>query len=347
MAEASFVAEATALAVLAAAALYLIAFMLCANCRHWMQDRHPAFFELYLAVFFWPFVRVRRCCSEPCWRRQHAGEALVVSISDRTVRADVARRPKAPAASTALLVSGRDGGGAAAAVAAGAGAGAPLRIVVVSDTHGATSSLRLPAGDVLLHCGDILTEDRGVGAGRGGVKRLRAFNEWLGRQPFAHRVVIAGNHDATCDDLGVDATRAILTNATYLCDSGVVLSNGLRVYGSPVSVGGTANCAFQEASHRDAAERVVGGIAAWADARDGGPDVVMLHGPPSRELRAELAAAPRTRAVVFGHLHNGYGLSRVVEGDGAGATATAFVNAAVVDGAYAALHRPIVLEMRL
>jgi len=79
----------------------------------------------------------------------------------------------------------------------------PIRIVVVSDTHGFEQSLTfshgsdqqkseenpLPEGDILIHCGDF------CGARSGGGPR--AFDRWLAKQPAASglKIVVRGNHD--------------------------------------------------------------------------------------------------------------------------------------------------------
>ena len=47
-----------------------------------------------------------------------------------------------------------------------------IRCVVVSDTHGKHAALRVPPGDVLLHCGDF------TNAGR--ISEIQEFNRWLG-----------------------------------------------------------------------------------------------------------------------------------------------------------------------
>ena len=60
-----------------------------------------------------------------------------------------------------------------------------MRLVCISDTHGHTPTL--PAGDVLVHAGDL--------TGRGTLSETAAAFRWLSQQPFAHIVAIAGNHD--------------------------------------------------------------------------------------------------------------------------------------------------------
>ena len=63
----------------------------------------------------------------------------------------------------------------------------PTRIVCISDTHNHHAAVKLPAGDVLVHAGDI--------SGLGKPREIEAFAAWFAAQPFAHKVVIAGNHD--------------------------------------------------------------------------------------------------------------------------------------------------------
>ena len=76
-------------------------------------------------------------------------------------------------------------------------------------------------------------------------QELRAFNEWLGKQRFAHRLLIAGNHDIGLDAAGYDgmwadwherredpaANRALLTNGTVLQEEAVTVL-GVKVWGS-------------------------------------------------------------------------------------------------------------------
>ena len=90
---------------------------------------------------------------------------------------------------------------------------AGTRLVVISDTHGQHRALTLPEGDVLIHAGDFT---------RFGLKQDAIdFNEWLGTLPYAHKLVVLGNHEVNAS--WVSDTRALLSNATFLCDSGVSL----------------------------------------------------------------------------------------------------------------------------
>jgi len=62
-----------------------------------------------------------------------------------------------------------------------------LRFVVISDTHNRHDMLKLPEGDVLIHCGDMSDD--------GALSEITVFNEWLGTTPYKHRIVINGNHE--------------------------------------------------------------------------------------------------------------------------------------------------------
>lgn len=55
-----------------------------------------------------------------------------------------------------------------------------VRLVVISDTHGRHLSLgsRLPAGDVLVHCGDILMTSRFWSSG-GRIEKVGGCDDWL------------------------------------------------------------------------------------------------------------------------------------------------------------------------
>jgi hypothetical protein len=76
----------------------------------------------------------------------------------------------------------------------------PVRLVVVSDTHGYEESLTprgtvLPKGDILLHLGDFAID----GSLKKKNKAIQKFDEWMSRQPHRTKIVLRGNHDPfTC-----------------------------------------------------------------------------------------------------------------------------------------------------
>ena len=67
-----------------------------------------------------------------------------------------------------------------------------MRLVAISDTHGVHRRVNLPAGDVLVHSGDLTLD------GEGPV--TLDFVDWFSEQPFEHKIFVAGNHDAWAEN---------------------------------------------------------------------------------------------------------------------------------------------------
>jgi len=197
-----------------------------------------------------------------------------------------------------------------------------LRVVVISDTHERHRQLTLPAGDLLLHCGDILMSSSLGTQGRG-ERVLRDFNEWLESAPCKERVVVGGNHDAALERLG-GAARQLLPAATLLQDSSEQLrSAGLRVYGHGHSTGHSHNRAWQT------------GQPEVSDACDGA-DIVLTHGC-SPELQAAVLTRAQPVLWASGHNHERHGARR--EGG------LLFVNAAIHDARYRPVQPPVVVDL--
>ncbi|KAH7492255.1 Metallophosphoesterase domain-containing protein 1 [Phytophthora ramorum] len=227
-----------------------------------------------------------------------------------------------------------------------------LRVVCISDTHAKHRNLRnVPEGDVLLHCGDFTN--------RGTHNEVRDFNNWLGALPHKHKVVIAGNHDVCMDAVEYDqhwdkafrhteyndpsASRALLTNCTYLENRSVVI-DGVKIYGSPMTppIPGRAG-AFNVA-------RGFADLQHWSKV-PADVDVLVTHGPPhgildatftglhvgSEALLKETMSRIRPRFHVFGHIHEAYGTSRVGK--------TVFVNAASNTLLAKPRHAPVVFDI--
>lgn len=64
------------------------------------------------------------------------------------------------------------------------------RFICLSDTHSHT--FPVPAGDVLLHSGDL--------TGTGTLEGFETTMEWLYSLPHKHKIIIAGNHDLSLHD---------------------------------------------------------------------------------------------------------------------------------------------------
>ena len=119
-----------------------------------------------------------------------------------------------------------------------------VRLVCLSDTHEFHEKLKLPDGDVLIHCGDILVTDywspRWLSWWR-----VKKFFAWMNKHPHKHKIAIAGNHDLVFKRYGAAAVKKIAGVTQYLCDELVTIM-GLNVYGTPRSQGKSWNDAFQD-----------------------------------------------------------------------------------------------------
>jgi predicted phosphodiesterase len=100
-----------------------------------------------------------------------------------------------------------------------------MRLVVISDTHGLHNHIGiLPAGDVLVHAGDFMNSGLYP-------EEILSFNHWLAKQAIQRRVVCGGNHDRLFQ-LAPRLARELLTNATYLENTGVTI-DGVSFWASP------------------------------------------------------------------------------------------------------------------
>lgn len=234
-----------------------------------------------------------------------------------------------------------------------------VRFVFVSDTHSRHNEMGiLPEGDIFVHGGDILMSSRMWSSG-GRAEKYAEFNRWLGSSAVRcpTKLIVAGNHDRELEDVGTEAARAMLSNATYLENESFVWKGeaGLSVcvFGSPASAGHSQNRAFQGAAFAEAA--VQAAAAAGRTVRpandEGGaaeapPALVLLtHGPSDKGNRNLLGAAARgaggrLRAHLWGHLHRGHGARRAK-------LCGVSVCGSIMDAHYCPLNLPIVVDVQV
>lgn len=206
-----------------------------------------------------------------------------------------------------------------------------MRIVVISDTHTLHDQVAIPPGDILIHAGDFTN--------RGALNDVERFDAFLAKLPHPHKVAIAGNHDF-CFERDPLAARAALTHATYLEDQALEVE-GLHLYGSPWQPW-FYNWAFN-------LERGPEIRAKW-DLIPEQTDILITHGPPMGQgdetVRGERAGCQdlmdriwevRPRYHFFGHIHEGYGVTKE---DG-----VTFVNASICTLRYKPVNPPIVLDI--
>ncbi len=206
-----------------------------------------------------------------------------------------------------------------------------MKIVVIADTHNRHRELTVPAGDVLVHAGDMTL---------GGAKEeVEEFNNYLGELPHRHKIVIAGNHDF-CFEREPEPSAMLLSNAIYLQDETTTV-DGIVFYGSPWQPR-FFNFAFNLTRGPEIREK-------W-DLIPENVDILVTHGPPRGYgdqlaygekvgCRDLLAAVERVkpRVHVFGHIHEGVGIYSNGH--------TTFINASCCDRAYEPVNRPVIVEI--
>ena len=151
----------------------------------------------------------------------------------------------------------------------------------------------MPPGDVLIHAGDFTRYGRRSDADD--------FNEWLGTLPYAHNLVVLGNHEVHAD--WAEQVADVLFNATVLKHQTFAM-DGLTLFG----------CDFFWPVEQNAWEPPYGAIPE-------GVDVVVAHGPCAGLADGGMGCATliehmarvRPRLFVCGHIHHAAG---VVEGTG-------------------------------
>lgn len=248
-----------------------------------------------------------------------------------------------------------------------------VRIVCMSDTHSLTPHIKfdIPYGDIFIHAGDFTR--------CGGLEEVIDFNSWIGRLPHKHKIVIAGNHELSFDrtfthplsrspsdgprslhvvdeipTLGLPRDniaeaintkniRDCLTNCTYLQDQEIVIY-GLKIYGTPWQ---PEFCKWAFNVPRGEAC-----LRKWNLIPDD-TDVLVTHTPPIGhgdlcctgvragcvELLSTVQKRVRPKYHVFGHIHEGYGVSS----DGK----IIYINASTCDISYLPTNPPITFDITL
>jgi len=212
-----------------------------------------------------------------------------------------------------------------------------VRLVCISDTHGDHEQIELPAGDVLIHAGDLTAH--------GKQEETHSFMRWLGAQDYRYKLCVAGNHDTFMeDDAQAAAQFALDSNVVLLNDSGLTIDD-VSFWGSPITPR-FMNWSFM----RDPGAAIE---AHWNLIPDT-TDVLITHGPPygilDKVIRSdgELehvgcdSLLSRVRAIaptfhLFGHIHEGRG--RVDE------NGICFCNVSTMDERYRIRHLPVVIDV--
>lgn len=216
-----------------------------------------------------------------------------------------------------------------------------VRVVLISDTHETHGRLSIPAGDVLIHCGDVLMLNRLYTVESSDAK-LRQFNNWMSALPHKEKVVVGGNHDFRMGQLGAARVQSLLSGCEYLENEARTLKCGLRVFGSPASFANSTasqNRAFQLPEAE--LERIFARAAREDGSRD--VDILVTHGPVELLQPAlSFLRETQTKLSVWGHVHEDHGVKRVALGDGQHVVG---INAATMGSSFAPTNPPVVIDV--
>ena len=207
-----------------------------------------------------------------------------------------------------------------------------MRLVLISDTHGAHRHVDVPDGDVLLHAGDVTFFGR--------LSDLPDVNAWFERLPHKHKLLVPGNHDFYFEEPTLQQARALLPEVQILIDQAVEI-DGVHFYGSPYQPD-FYDLAFNLPRGAPLAEK-------WSLIPPE-TDVLMTHTPPYEILdwtmRGAKVGCEELRRVVdrirpklhlFGHIHEAYGQHTE--------NGTHFVNASICNFHRQPSNKPIVIDL--
>lgn len=208
-------------------------------------------------------------------------------------------------------------------------------LVFISDTHTQHGNLKVPDGDIIIHCGDV--------SYRGTEDEVLDFAEWFYALPHKHKIMIPGNHDFLFER-DYDKAKNIMDSRDIICliDEEHEIE-GIRFWGSPITPW-FHSWAFNRQRGSEIEQH-------WNKIPDG-IDVLITHGPPaymgnslSNVINGDdvgcndlYSAIKRINPGVscFGHIHEGYG---TYEEDN-----TIYINCSVLNRRYNLQNEPIVLE---
>jgi hypothetical protein len=212
-----------------------------------------------------------------------------------------------------------------------------MRVICISDSHNRHADFEIPDGDVLVHAGDWTNG--------GTPAEIAAFLEWLVSQPHRHKVIIAGNHD-----LGAGTQPTSHRGVHYLMDSGVEIEGEL-FFGSPWSAPLGPTWAFARPFGRNPFACIPDEVAVlithapakytldYVPSLDGGLQTSWEHAG-SPELLKRVQDLEHLKLHVCGHLHEARGYHPPDH-----EIPYHRVNAALLDGSYRPVHRPIVVDI--
>lgn len=222
-----------------------------------------------------------------------------------------------------------------------------MKIVAISDTHNEhytlTAEDRLPAGDLLIHSGDL--------TGLGHKFEVEDVFDWFKEieSKYTHGIVfIAGNHDKSFDGKPEWLIQMLedlqSTGRIHYLENSSVTINGIKIWGSPITPWFHGDrWAFNK--HRGDSIKEI-----WNTIPDDS-DIIVTHGPAAFKLDYTFYSRLRVgcedllnsiekikpKVHICGHIHEGYGIDNNEY--------TTFINASICTLRYDPTNNPIVFDL--
>ena len=210
-----------------------------------------------------------------------------------------------------------------------------MQLVVISDTHGDHKQLIIPKGDVLIFSGDMCSYGHG--------SEVKNFSNWLKKQPFKHKIVIAGNHDKFVYEHNLETKEILKDSCIYLENEGIEIE-GIKFWGSPTTPKFGDWFFMAERGQQ---------IKKYWDMIPLDTNVIITHGPVFSILDQPFFNGKFEEGVgcldlkktietikpklhIFGHIHGSYGIKKI---DG-----TTYINASVMNEEYEVVNKPIIYD---
>lgn len=210
-----------------------------------------------------------------------------------------------------------------------------MLITAISDTHKGYKQLKLTEGDILIHAGDWESYNFS--------SEVKDFSNWLKKQPFKHKIVIAGNHDKFAYEHNLETKEILKDSCIYLENEGIEIE-GIKFWGSPITPKFGDWFFMAERGSQ---------IKKYWDIIPKDTNVVITHGPIYGVLDqpffygkfeegvgcSDLKKVLKTikpKLHVFGHIHGSYGIKKI---DG-----TTYINASVMNEEYEVVNEPIIYD---
>jgi Icc-related predicted phosphoesterase/nicotinic acid mononucleotide adenylyltransferase len=111
-----------------------------------------------------------------------------------------------------------------------------VTVLHISDTHGAdyASSISHIAADICVHSGDFFSNKKTI------AEEISAFKRFFSALPFAHKILVCGNHEKDLDKISNAQLQSMLGEDIILLHDATVEILGIKFYGSPWNDSGHA-----------------------------------------------------------------------------------------------------------